>query len=57
MLSSAVLNVCVHHSALSVVLVPGADVLNQLAAMRRQLQTERARVENALDRQKVECSP
>ncbi|XP_064607213.1 centrosome and spindle pole-associated protein 1-like isoform X2 [Liolophura sinensis] len=29
-----------------------ADVLNQLAAMRRQLQTERARVENALDHQK-----
>jgi len=32
---------------------PGAEVLNQLASMRQQLQQERARVENALEKQKV----
>ena len=31
----------------------GAEVLNQLAHMRRQLQQERQRVENALTKQKV----
>jgi len=33
--------------------VTGAEVLNQLASMRQQLQQERQRVENALSQQKV----